>query len=46
MHTAPINTSHSWKILVILTVKSDAAKEIKRIAGEKGVELIIGNTVN
>ena len=34
------------KILVILTAKSDAAKEIIRIAKEKGVELVIGKIVD
>ena len=34
------------KILVILTAKSNAAKEIMKIAEEKGVELIIGKTVD
>lgn len=30
------------KILVILTAKKDAAKGMRRIAAEEGVELIIG----
>jgi len=34
------------KILVILTAKSDAAKEIIGIAKEKGVELVIGKIVD
>jgi len=34
------------KILVILTAKSDAAREIKRIAEEEGIELIIGKLVD
>jgi len=34
------------KILVILTARSDAAKEIKRIAEEKGVKLIIGRIMD
>ncbi|MEM2684956.1 MAG: hypothetical protein QW114_05650, partial [Candidatus Nezhaarchaeales archaeon] len=34
------------KILVILSVKRTAAEEIKRIAEEKGVELIIGKIVD
>jgi len=34
------------KMLVILTAKSDAAKEIMKIAKEKGVELVIGKIVD
>jgi len=34
------------KILVILTARSDAAKEIRRIAEEKGVKLIIGRIMD
>ena len=33
------------KLLVILMVRSEALKDLRRMAEEKGVELIIGKTV-
>jgi len=32
-------------MLVVLTARKDAAKEMRKIADEKGIELIIGKIV-
>ena len=34
------------KILVLLSVRRDAVEDVRRVAGEGGVELIIGRVVD
>jgi hypothetical protein len=34
------------KIMIALNVKRDVVKEVERIAGERGVELMIGRAVD